>query len=285
MTSLALTLVLTSAILHAFWNLATKRVNGGAEAVWLFSTVSTAVYAPIALMIYLVERPYIGPLQFVFLAGSGVFQLVYFVMLSRGYRVGDLSVVYPLARGTGPLLATALAIIFLGERPAALTFGGALLICLGVFLIATGGRRSGHISSIALIYGVGTGLVIGSYTVWDGHAVSALAIPAVLQAWTADAARTLYLAPHAHQHWTGVRELWRLHRRDILTVGILSSLSYMLVLTAMSFSPVSSIAPAREVSILLGSVMGVMVLKEPLRPIRVLAAVIIVAGVIGVVLG
>lgn len=285
MTSLALALVLTSAVLHAFWNLATKRVNGGAEAVWLFSTVSTLAYAPIALLIVLVERPHIGPIQLLFLGGSGVLQLVYFVMLSRGYRVGDLSVVYPLARGTGPLLATTLAIIFLGERPAALTIGGAILICLGVFLIATGGRRGGRISSTALFYGIGTGLIIGSYTVWDGHAVSALAIPAILQAWAADAARMVYLAPHAHQHWARIRELWHEHRRDIVTVGILSSLSYMLVLTAMSFSPVSSIAPAREVSILLGSIMGVVILKEPLRPIRVVAAVIIVTGVIGVVLG
>jgi len=137
----------------------------------------------------------------------------------------------------------------------------------------------------AILYGIGTDLVIGSYTVWDGHAVNALAIPVILQAWASDAARALYLAPYARRRSTRVLELWSLHRRDIVTVGIPSSASYMLVLTAMSFSPVSSIAPAREVSILFGAVMGVVVLKEPLRPVRLAAAGIIVAGVIAVAIG
>ncbi len=285
MTSLAIALVLTAAVLHAVWNLATKRVNGGADAVWLFTAVSAVAFAPIALIVYLVERPHLGPVQFVFLAGSGVLQMVYFLTLSHGYRVGDLSVIYPLARGTGPLVATALAITLLGERPAPGTIAGALLICAGVFLIATGGRRlADHVSMTAILFGIGTGAIIGSYTVWDGHAVNALAIPAILQAWAADAARGIYLAPYARRHRGRVRELWNVHRRDILTVGILSSLSYMLVLTAMSFSPVSSIAPAREVSILLGTIMGVVILKETLRPIRIVAAFVIVAGVIAVVL-
>lgn len=286
MTSFALALVLTSAFLHAFWNLATKRVNGGVEAVWLFTAISTVVFGPVALIVCLIERPHIGPIQLVFLAGSGLLQMVYFVTLVRGYAVGDLSVVYPLARGTGPLLATALAVVLLGERPGPLTIAGALLICSGVFLIATGGsRRAAHVTSTAVFYGIGTGLVIGSYTVWDGHAVGALAIPAVLQAWSADAARAVYLSPYAHRHRGRVLQLWREHRRDVLTVGVLSALSYMMVLTAMSFSPVSSIAPAREISILIGTIMGVLILKEPLRPIRLVAAAIIVAGVIAVVLG
>lgn len=286
MTSLALALVLTSAILHAFWNLSTKRINGGVEAVWLFTAVSAVVFAPIAVFVWVLERPHIGPIQLVFLAGSGVLQMIYFRMLSRGYQVGELSVVYPLARGTGPLLATGLAIVLLGEDPKALTIAGAVLICVGVFLIATSGRRrSGGVPKSAIIYGIGTGLVIGSYTVWDGHAVSALEISVILQAWVSDAARALYLAPYARRRSTRLLELWSMHRRDIVTVGILSSVSCMLVLTAMSFSPVSSMAPAREVSILFGAIMGIVVLKEPLRPVRLVAAGIIVAGVIAVAIG
>lgn len=286
MTSLALALVLTSAILHAFWNLTTKRINGGVEAVWLFTAVSAVVFAPIAALVCRLERAHIGAIQLVFLAGSGILQMIYFIMLSRGYQVGELSVVYPLARGIGPLLATGMAIVLLGEHPKALTIAGAVLVCLGVFLIATNGRRrSGGVPKSSIFYGIGTGLVIGSYTVWDGHAVNALAIPVILQAWASDAARALYLAPYARRRSTRVLELWSLHRRDIVTVGILSSASYMLMLTAMSFSPVSSIAPAREVSILFGTVMGVVVLKEPLRPVRLVVAGIIVAGVIAVAIG
>lgn len=213
-------------------------------------------------------------------------QMIYFIMLSGGYQVGELSVVYPLARGTGPLLATGSVILLLGEHPNALTITGAVLICLGVFLIATSGcRQSGGAPKSAILYGICTGLVIGSYTVWDGHSVSALATPVILQAWASDAARALYLAPYARRRSTRLLELWSLHRRDIVTVGILSSVSYMLVLTAMSFSPVSSIAPAREASILFGAIMGIVVLKEPLRPVRLVAAGIIVAGVIPVAIG
>lgn len=87
------------------------------------------IYAPLAVVVVLLERPHFGPEVLVFMFGSGVLHLGYFVFLQRGYAVGDLSLVYPLARGTGPLLATAAAIVLLGERPGV----GALL---GIGLIA-----------------------------------------------------------------------------------------------------------------------------------------------------
>ncbi|MGC4105738.1 MAG: DMT family transporter [Thermomicrobiales bacterium] len=288
MTGLALALVLVSAAIHATWNYLTKRINGGVPAVWLFTVVSATVYAPVAIVVALVIRPHIGPVELLFMLGSGVLQLVYFVTLAKGYEKADLSIVYPVARGTGPLLATVLAIVLLGEHPTRTTIAGSMLICGGVFILASGGRLTGGRDRSLLLgvgYGVATGAIIGCYTVWDGHAVGALAIPAVMQSWSAEALRAVYLTPYARRHRVRVRAIWAQSRTQVILVGIMSAGSYMLVLTAMSFSPVSSIAPAREVSILFGTLLGFWLLKEPMTGSRILGALVIVAGVVCVVLG
>src|SRR3712207_276656 len=137
MTFFALALVLTAAVFHATWNLLAKRVgDGGAVFVWLFGLCSLVIYAPLAVVV-LVSAPHLGPVEYLFMFGSGVLHLGYFVLLQRGYAVGDLSLVYPLARGTGPLLATAAAIVLFGERPSLLVFVGIALITAGVFVLTS----------------------------------------------------------------------------------------------------------------------------------------------------
>jgi len=140
MSSLALALVLSAAVVHATWNLLAKRVGGGAPFVWLFGALSSAIYAPLALGAIVVQRPRLGVQETVFIVGSGLLHLAYFLVLQRGYRVGDLSLVYPLARGTGPVLSTAAAIALFGERPSPLALAGAALVAGGVFVL-TGGPR------------------------------------------------------------------------------------------------------------------------------------------------
>ena len=136
MTVFALVLVLAAATFHATWNLLAKRVgDGGAVFVWLFGFLAFLIYAPLAVVVVLLERPYFGPEALVFMFGSGVLHLGYFVFLQRGYAIGDLSLVYPLARGTGPLLATAAAIILLGERPGTVALLGIALVSGLAYLI------------------------------------------------------------------------------------------------------------------------------------------------------
>src|SRR5215208_4837071 len=113
MSVFALMLVLAAATFHASWNLLAKRVgDGGAVFVWLFGFLAMLIYAPLALVVVFLEGPHFGPEALVFMFGSGVLHLGYFVLLQRGYAAGDLSLVYPLARGTGPLLSGTLAILF-----------------------------------------------------------------------------------------------------------------------------------------------------------------------------
>lgn len=288
MTTLALTLILISAIAHASWNLLAKRASGGVPFIWLFCAMSAFIYAPLALWVILSQHPHIGWGQLGAMAGSLVFHTIYFITLQRGYRVGDLSLVYPLARGTGPLLSTAAAILFLGERPTAVALAGALLIVACVFVMAGGGfslGRSDERVRWALGYGLLTGTIIAGYTLWDKQAVAALLVPPLLLDWFNNAGRTLVLAPVAYRRWSEVREMWNKYRLEALGIAVLSPLSYILVLTAMKFTPVSYVAPAREVSILIGAVLGARFLAERDVRRRLFAASGMVLGVVALALG
>ncbi len=158
MTPVALTLVLLSAVAHAVWNLCAKRAGGGALFVWLFEALAALLYAPLALYVIVAQRPRLGMLGFAFLGGSTLLHLAYYLILQRGYSVGDLSLVYPLARGTGPMLSTAAAIAFLGERPTPLALAGAALIGVGVFVLTGGARTLGKAGArSAVLYALATG--------------------------------------------------------------------------------------------------------------------------------
>jgi len=287
MTFFALVLVLVAAVFHATWNLLAKRVGaGGAVFVWLFGLLSVFIYAPLALGVILLQAPHLGPAQLVFMFGSGALHLGYFVVLQRGYAVGDLSLVYPLARGTGPLLATVGAVILLGERPGAVAVSGILLITLGVFLLTRepGGFRGPGLG-LGVVYGLLTGVFIAAYTLWDKHAVSALLIPPLLQSWATTLVTVALLTPLAVRHRKEALSLWRARKPEVLGIAVLSPLSYILVLTALVFTPVSYVAPAREISILIGVVMGTQLLAEGQAASRLLAAGAMVVGVAALALG
>src|SRR4029453_5600954 len=136
MTAFALALVLLSAVAHASWNLIPKRAAGGPAFNWLFDAMSVVVCLPLAIVQVLVQPSPIGSVEMTFVVGSGVLHLAYFLLLGQGFRFGDLSLVYPLARGLGPMLSTAAAIVLLGERPTPLALVGAGLIGAGGFVLA-----------------------------------------------------------------------------------------------------------------------------------------------------
>ena len=286
MTGLALVLVLSSAVLHATWNYYAKRVGGGAGFIWLSTIIQAVVYAPLALIVVVREQPVIGPAQLVAIVGTATIHIAYFLLLSRGYRTGDLSLVYPLARGTGPMLSTAGAILLLGERPTPLALGGAVLIGVGVFIL-TGDPRKFRESGAgrAVVYALLTGLIIATYTLWDKRAVSVLLIPPLLYDWSNGFVRGILLTPYALGHKAEIVRHWREHRTAAMMVGILSPLSYIMVLTALTFSPVSYVAPTREISILIGTALGARLLAEGDVMRRLGAAAVMMTGVVFLALG
>jgi drug/metabolite transporter (DMT)-like permease len=287
MSVTALLLVLAAAFVHAGWNYLAKRAGGGAAFVWLFGVVSATLYTPIALWLLARGDWALTPLQLLFMAGTAVIHSAYFLLLQRGYRAGDLSLVYPVARGTGPLLATVAAIAFFGERPTTLALAGAALVIGGIFFMAfTRGetqRAARHPEAVG--FGLVTGVTIAGYTLWDKHAVAILLIPPLVLDWAGNLGRTLLVSPYAVQHWPRVCEVWRTRRLEVIAVGVLCPLSYILVLTAMVFTPVSYVAPAREVSIVIGTLLGSHLLSEPDAGRRLAGAATIVLGVLALALG
>lgn len=288
MSGVALALVLGAAFLHATWNLLAKRAGeGGVAFVWLCAVCMAGLYAPIALGYYLVADPRVDGAGLAFMLGSGVLHTCYFTVLQYGYRVGDLSVVYPLARGTGPMLSTAAAIVVLGERPTPAAVAGAALVCAGVVVLgatARGDAARDRVTSGA-VFGLMTGGLIALYTLWDKHAVATLAVPPVVLDVAANLVRGTLLAPVAVRDRARVRSVWSDHRREIVGVAVLAPLAYILVLTALAVSPVSYVAPAREVSILIGTLFGVRLLKEGRLGMRLFGALAIVAGLVALALG
>jgi uncharacterized membrane protein len=286
MTTLALALVLLSAVFHATWNLFAKRAGGGVAFVWLSDVVSVVVFAPLVAVLFITDAPTIGLPEIGMMMGSAVLHLSYFITLLRGYRAGDFSLVYPLARGTGPLLATLGAIVFLGEQPTLPAIVGAVLIAGGAFFL-TGGPNAltANGAGQAALYGFLTGVIIGAYTIWDTIAVSTLMIPPLLQYYGSTLGRVALLAPVLANRRADLKAHWRDHKPALFAVGLLSPISYILVLTALVVAPVSYVAPAREISILLGALLGTRLLAEGDAVRRLAASSAMVVGVMALALG
>lgn len=286
MSPLALTLVLSAACVHAAWNYLLKRSGGGTVFVWWFATASAAVYAPVALYLAWHSAGAITAYGYAFIAISGVLHTIYYMLLDRGYRTGDLSLVYPIARGSGPLMTVAVAILFLGEKPGPVAVTGALLIATGALLLTGDPRKlkqSGNLAAVG--FALMTGCVIASYTVVDKMAVAAFMVPPLLQDWGTNLGRVALMTPLALKQRSEILPVWRQQRRRIIAIAILCPLSYILVLSAMVFTPVSYVAPAREISILIAAVLGTQLLSEGRGAQRLFAAAAMVVGVMCVAYG
>lgn len=281
MNATALSLVLVAAVVHAVWNLAAKRISsGGTQFVWLYYTVGAVVLLPITVVQLVVEadRP-----QWSWLLAAvvtSVLHIAYGIVLQRGYRVGDLSVVYPVARGTGPLLSVLAAVLVLGERPGPLGLLGAFLVVAGVLVISTG-RKAEDPQAVkaGIFYGLLTGAVIAGYTLWDAHSVTGLGVPPVVYFGLGSILQSLMLVPGALAGRAEVGRVWRVHRREVLLVGLLSPVAYILVLFALTMAPVSLVAPARELSIVLGGIAAWLVLGESNAVRRLAGSVIVLSGI------
>ena len=142
MSATALALILVAAVAHATWNLFSKQASaaGASSFVWLMSLAATGLYAPVVAVSVLLSPPRLTLLDWVFMVGTGLLQVGYFLFLQAGYRLGDLSLVYPLGRGSGALLAALAGITLLGERPGPAGITGIVLVVLGVLVLGAPGR-------------------------------------------------------------------------------------------------------------------------------------------------
>lgn len=281
MSLFALTLVLLSAIFHATWNLFAKRTNGGATFVWLYDLLSAIIYAPIMVVLSITLHLTFTPVALIFILGSSIFHLCYFILLQRGYRVGDMSLVYPLARGTGPMLTTIVALSFFGEHLPWYGILGVVLIVVGIFVV-TGGTRLFKAKEMhhAVVYGLIIGVFIACYTLWDKQGVSTYHIFPIMLYYYNILLQLLLLSPYALSRWSEVQQGWQMHHWETIGIAVLSPLSYFLILITLTFTQVSYIAPAREIGVLFGTLMGTHLLDEGDGKRRLIAAGMIVLGVV-----
>ncbi len=188
MSLTALGLIVLAGLIHAGWNIAVKKVGADARFAFFNAFLMMLVWAPLGWWVGRDVVPGWGRVEWLLVVASGVLHVIYYVILLRGYRKSDLTVVYPMARGTGPLLSSLVAIVLLGEQISALGVAGIAGVVGGVFLIAGGPGllRAAH-DPVArkrvhkgMVYGVVTGVFIASYTVVDGYAVKVVLMSPIL---------------------------------------------------------------------------------------------------------
>ena len=285
MTLSALLLVILAAICHASWNLLAKRAaKVGPAFVFAYGLCSTILFAPWVIWILIFEQNNWNGSVLGCILLSGTLHLVYSLSLQRGYQLADLSVVYPIARGTGPFLSTIGAIIFIREPASVLGISGMLSVVAGVFMIATQGQIKRLLQPEAMVgvrWGLFIGLMIAAYTLVDAYGVIALGVAPVLFDWATSASKTILMLPHMARHSRrSIKEMkgyWPL----AWIIGLLSPLGYILVLYALrDGAPVSLVAPAREMSMLLVTVAGLYILREPVGWGRLVGCCFIAVGVV-----
>jgi uncharacterized membrane protein len=273
-------MVLLAALTHATWNYWAKRAAASRHIVWLYSVGSAILYLPIIGWILLFDRPHFETRHWLALLATGVLHMGYSLLLQAGYRVSDLSLVYPIARGTGPMLSFIAATFFLGEPANSLSVLGVVLIVGGILLVSGLTSEPHKAPKVGIAFGMLIGVFIAAYTINDGWAVKALMISPFIVDWSGNMLRIVLLAPMALREPAELAREMREYRTSILVVSVLGPLGYILVLFAMQIAPIGHVAPARELATLVGSYFGVKLLKERMTPQRVLGAVLIVTGVI-----
>ena len=284
MPLIALLAVLLAAATHATWNLYAKRAAGSRHFVWLYSTASAILYSPIVLWIIVTQRPQFEMVHWLALAATAVLHLCYSLMLQAGYRASDLSLVYPLARGSGPLLSFFAAVLLLGERITWQGVCGVLLVVSGILLVSGMLSEQHKAPRAGILFGLGTGVFIAAYTINDGWAVKVLLISPFIVEYTGNLFRMIVLGPRAWVERARVREEMREYLKPVLVVSVLGPIGYILVLYAMRVAPISHVAPTRELATLIGTYFGARLLRERAAPSRILGAACIVAGVISLAL-
>ena len=285
MAPLPLGLVLLSALAHSSWNLLLKRSGNQEVFIWCLLVAATVLLAPLGVVLFWLYP--IAPIGWLFVLATVFLHVLYFILLGRGYAQGDLSVVYPIARGFGPMLVPILAVLLLGETialPAVLGIAG---IVAGIYIISWTGELGlllrqpwNFLSTSGVRSAVLTGLTIAVYAIVDKWGVSH--VQPFLYMYLMSLGSAVCLFPYILRKWglQAMGRTWSFSRWSIVVAGLLTFLAYGLVLTAFSLSRVSYVAPAREVGIVVGVLMGVLILKEPFGRARLAGSAVIVMGLV-----
>jgi drug/metabolite transporter (DMT)-like permease len=289
MTLLSLALLVLAAGLHAFSNALIKASRDQLAFTWWMLTATAIIGWP---LLFFVGQP--QPIGWLIILVSGLIEAVYFITLTRAYSLGDLSQVYPLARGSAPLFVLLWAMLLLGERPTPIGVGGIAIVVIGLYLVnspalAEWRRPLLGFKSPAARWALVTGLLISIYSSIDKVGVRYVdPLPYLylflLVTWSVLSMQWLHpdrrAALRAELLPERKRGAWR-----AVSVALLGSGAYALVLAALRLSPVSYVSPVRELSVVIGAWIGVRFMGEQGGRLRVVAALLVAAGIMIIALG
>ena len=275
MDSFVFAVVLVAAALHAGWNALLKLRVAPRIASTLLGIAGGIVASPICLFV-----PFPEPVAWFYISASAIIHLVYFQALGAAYETGDLGQVYPLARGSAPLL-TAMGMSFIGEPIGLVGWCGVVLLAAGVLALSLkGGRVSSHIEVRAVGFALLTALTIGAYTIVDGLGARSVTNVASYVAWSFVTSAVVLVA----------YGLWRWGRslatdfvsagKQLLAGGCMQVGAYGIALWAMTKAPIAIVGAMRETSVLFAAIIGVALLGEPLLKLRIAAGALVLLGVV-----
>lgn len=273
--------VLVAAGAHAIWNTASKYKRGDTILfVWAYTCATTLVCAPVGLVPVLAGTQPVGWQLGAGSVVSAVLHIAYSLTLQTGYDRFDLGVIYPVARGTGPVLTMLAAILVLGERPTGIAILGAVVVVAGIVVVTGNPLRAGGRRPLqGVLWGAATGATIAAYTLWDSYAVTSLHLAPATYFTGTFLLQSLMLTPRALRRREQIASAVRTDAVPILTVAVFSPLAYVLVLDAMRTAPVALVAPLRESSIVIGSLLAWRLFHEAHLARRVLGAAIVLVGI------
>jgi drug/metabolite transporter (DMT)-like permease len=276
MTFLVFFVVLLAATLHALWNFAAKRVTGNLSVIWLGVCLASVLSWPFALLVYQPGKLTLDVLPYII--ATGVLHAWYFGFLARSYAVGEISLVYPIARGTGVAGTALVACVLLREALSVYGIIGILAICAGTGIIGFS-KRDHQDDVAAYLHALLVGSIITSYSVVDKVGVGR--VHPVIYISGMFSLSALLLAPYVlRRHKTACLYAYRHLKKDICLIGVGSICTYLLILFAFRLGQVSYIVAAREFAVVIGSILGFVVLKERLSARKVIGIAAITLGLV-----
>ena len=283
MTGTSLSIVLVAAFLHAFWNYLTKKSRNKIAFIWWVVLFSTILFFP--MFLYYWPSVAISSTGWGCIVATGIFHALYFWFMGGAYQRGDLSLVYPLSRGSGPLFVPILAVLLLNEQLSISGVLGIILVIVGIFGIHL---RSFSIQSIrepfltirggASLWALCTGGTIAGYSLVDKIGANIVHPPVYI--YLMFVITLFLLTPCVFvKARRDLKKEWQINKIKILMVGFLDLFTYLMILFALQISKVSYVAAVREVSIVFSALIGIVLLQEKNAPQKLFGAVLISLGV------
>ncbi|MGE6741529.1 EamA family transporter [Allorhizobium pseudoryzae] len=274
MTPTVIALALTAAIMHASWN---AFLRSGADRLWSITVMGiTGIVAALPVMLW---YPLPSLTGFAFILGSSLLQVAYSIFLVFAYRLGDLGQVYPIVRGSVPLLVSLGGFLISGQVLGTSQIAGVVLVAIGIMSLSLGQNRA---PTSSILWALLTGLIIATYATVDSNGVKSLSDPKAYAAWVLFTYGTLLILAYTLMRGRLKIDLRDREAHKALLAGIFVLIAYGVVIIAYSLGPAGPITAIRETSVVFAMLIGSVFLGEKLTPKRILAGLIVAAGAIAI---